>query len=143
MLVIFCPQVRAGFEGSAAMSVVLIVEDEVAVRVVAERILKQAGHEILSAGSVTDALAIIHSMQRFDLLFTDMKLGKDVLGGIRVSEGIIKSRPGLPVLYTSGGVVTEDTRSKFVEPRTFLPKPYSRAQLVRAVLDLTRVRSEE
>jgi two-component system cell cycle sensor histidine kinase/response regulator CckA len=121
------------------MSVVLIVEDEVAVRVVAERILKQAGHEILSAGSVTDALAIIHSMQRFDLLFTDMKLGEEVQGGIRVSEGITKTRPGLPVLYTSGGVITEDTRSKFVEPRTFLPKPYSRAQLVQAVLDLTRV----
>jgi two-component system cell cycle sensor histidine kinase/response regulator CckA len=121
------------------MSVVLIVEDEVAVRVVAERILKQAGHEILSAGSVTDALAIIHSMQRFDLLFTDMKRGEEVQGGIRVSEGIAKSRPGLPVLYTSGGVITEDTRSKFVEPRTFLPKPYSRAQLVQAVLDLTRV----
>jgi len=78
------------------MSVVLIVEDEVAVRVVAERILKQAGHEVLSAGSVTDALAIIHSMQRFDLLFTDMKLGEEVQGGIRVSEGIAKSRPGLP-----------------------------------------------
>ena len=121
------------------MSVVLIVEDEVAVRVVAERILKKAGHEILSAGSVSDALAIIHSMQRFDLLFTDMKLGDEVQGGIQVSEGLAESRPGLPVLYTSGGVVTEDTRSKFVEPRTFLPKPYSRAQLVQAVLDLTRV----
>jgi two-component system, cell cycle sensor histidine kinase and response regulator CckA len=120
------------------MPVVLIVEDEVAVRVVAERILKGAGHEILSAGSVTDALAIIHSKQRFDLLFTDMKLGEDVEGGVRVSEGIAESRPGLPVLYTSGGAITDDTRSKFVEPRTFLPKPYSRDQLVQAVLDLTR-----
>jgi hypothetical protein len=68
-----------------------------------------------------------------------MKLGDEVQGGIQVSEGLAESRPGLPVLYTSGGVVTDDTRSKFVEPRTFLPKPYSRAQLVQAVLDLTRV----
>ena len=107
------------------MSVILIVEDEDAVRVVAERILRKAGHEILSAGCVPDALAIIQSRQHFDLLFTDMNLGDDMQGGIRVSEGATKSRPGLPVLYTSGRGITEDTRSLFVEPRTFLLKPYS------------------
>jgi two-component system cell cycle sensor histidine kinase/response regulator CckA len=120
------------------MCVVLIVEDEVPVRHVAETILRRAGHETLCAGTVSEALAIIQSMQSIDLLFTDMALGNEAQGGIRVSEGVTRSRPGLPVLYTSGGVIADSTRSSFVEPGTFLPKPYSRAQLLQAVSDLTR-----
>jgi len=120
------------------MCVVLIVEDEVPVRHVAESILKRAGHETLCAGTVSEALAIIQSVQSIDLLFTDMNLGNEAQGGIRVSEGVTRSRPGLPVLYTSGGAIADSTRSSFVEPGTFLPKPYSRAQLHQAVSELTR-----
>jgi DNA-binding NtrC family response regulator len=118
------------------MCIVLIVEDEIPVRHVAESILKRAGHETLCAGTVSEALEIIQSMQSIDVLFTDMNLGDEAQGGIRVGEGVTRSRPGLPVIYTSGGVIAESTRSSFVEPGTFLPKPYSRAQLLRAVSEL-------
>ena len=119
------------------MCVVLIVEDEIPVRTAAETILKRAGHEILCASTVSEALAIIQSMQSIDLLFTDMMLGNEAQGGIRVSECVTRSRPGLPVLYTSGGAIADSTRSSFVAPGTFLPKPYSRTQLLQAVSDLT------
>jgi CheY-like chemotaxis protein len=119
------------------MCIVLIVEDELPVRHVAESILKGAGHKTLCAGTVSEALEIIQSVQSIDLLFTDMNLGNEAQGGIRVGEGVTRSRPGLPVIYTSGGAIADSMRSSFVEPGTFLPKPYSRAQLLRAVSDLT------
>jgi DNA-binding NtrC family response regulator len=120
------------------MSVVLIVEDEVMVRNAAETMLKRAGHETITAGSVPEALEIIDSNQSIDLLFTDMTLGNEAQGGIRVGQSMTRSRPGLPIIYTSGGAVAPSTRSSFVAPGTFLPKPYSRAQLLRAVSELTQ-----
>jgi two-component system, cell cycle sensor histidine kinase and response regulator CckA len=115
------------------MSVVLIVEDELPVRIVAEKFLRRAGHETLVADTVPNALAIINSKQHFNLLFTDMTLGDEAQGGVHVGVVAAKSRPNLPVLYTSGGAISEDARRSFVQPHTFLAKPYSRAQLIQAV----------
>jgi CheY-like chemotaxis protein len=68
------------------MATVLIVEDEPPVQAVAKLILKNAGHETICAGSVSEALAVILSGQQFDLLFTDMKLSADEAGGLHVSH---------------------------------------------------------
>src|ERR1700688_4607700 len=50
------------------VSIVVVVEDEPSVRIAAERILRRAGHEVLSASSVSEALSIIESDRSFDLL---------------------------------------------------------------------------
>jgi CheY-like chemotaxis protein len=57
--------------------VVLVVEDETQVLILAESVLQQAGYETLSASSVAEALAIIDTDHRIGLLFTDLGLGED------------------------------------------------------------------
>jgi CheY-like chemotaxis protein len=68
------------------MPVVLTVEDDEQVRVLAESILKEEGYETLSANGVNEALALLRSDQKIDILFTDIQLGADFQGGLDVAR---------------------------------------------------------
>ena len=61
------------------MAVILIVEDDAFIRETAELIIGDAGHQILSASDVAEALLILRSPQHVDALFTDIYLKKAVL----------------------------------------------------------------
>lgn len=52
------------------MAVVLVVEDEDQVRVLAESYLEEQGHQVLSAGTPAGALALLQQSPAVDLLFT-------------------------------------------------------------------------
>jgi two-component system cell cycle sensor histidine kinase/response regulator CckA len=118
------------------MARVLIVEDESQVLVLAQSILEQAGHDMLSAATLTEAESILDSDEKFDLVFTDMQLVGDTEGGITIGTLVGKTRPGTPVLYTSGRPATDGMRSLFVEQSAFLPKPYTADDLTAAITDL-------
>jgi CheY-like chemotaxis protein len=89
------------------MAMVLIVEDDEQVRVLAEGILQEAGHKTLTAGSVEEALALIKGDGRIDLLFTDIGL--------------------------AGKGVTDGMRALFVPRFAFVAKPYTAADLTAAI----------
>ena len=107
------------------MAVVLIVEDEEQVRVLAEAIVQELGHETLTAGTAEQALAVIQERPDVDLLFTDIGLQQDLEAGLKLAKGIAARKPGLPVLYTTGQGVTDGMRAMFADPFGFLPKPYT------------------
>ena len=125
------------------MAVVLIVEDEKQVRVLAESFLQEAGHETRSAGTTAEALAIIESDQQIDLLFIDMALLDGHEAGLELAQTATKARPGLPVIYTTGRGITDGMIALFTQPNGFLAKPYTGPQLLTAVANLlpTRRRS--
>ena len=115
------------------LGVVLIVEDETQVLMLAESVLQGAGYGTITAATVAEALAIIESDQRADLLFTDLGLGDDAEAGLAVGTAFAKSRPGTPVLYTTARELTDGMKTLFVEPNGFLPKAYSVEQLKSAI----------
>ena len=117
---------------------ILIVEDEAPILVLVESILQQAGYETLTAASLAEAQAIIHSDQPVDLIFTDINLGEDHEGGLQVGQMVRQARPKTPVVYTSGRSLTDGMKSLFVEQSLFLSKPYTNEQVVEAVAGLLR-----
>src|SRR4051794_33027727 len=102
------------------MATILVVEDEEQVRVLAASFLEAAGHDVLSAGTLAEARAVIEAGKRFDLLFTDMTLLDEPEGGLHVAIEAAKRQPGLPVLYTTGRGVTDGMVTLFVKPNGFL-----------------------
>jgi DNA-binding NtrC family response regulator len=121
------------------MAVVLIVEDDVALRILAELVLTDAGYETVSAGTVAEALAMItDAQQQIDLVFTDLGLMEDAEGGLQVGQAAAESRPGLPVVYTTGRGVTDGMMKMFVEPSRFVPKPYTTEQVMVPFAELLR-----
>ena len=115
------------------MAVILVVEDDAFIREVAEMMIEDWGHQILSANDVGEGLAQLRSSQHIDALFTDIYLKRAVLGGCDLASEAIKLRPGLRVLYTTGNFVTEQMKSLFVAGSECLGKPYTQNQLQSSV----------
>jgi DNA-binding NtrC family response regulator len=115
------------------MAVILIVEDEEQVRVLAESYLQEQGHQTASAATAEDALAALDVAERVDLLFTDIGLHGDLHAGLVVAKQALERRPELKVLYTTGQGVTDGMRAMFVKASAVLPKPYTVDQLQRSL----------
>lgn len=111
------------------MAVILVVEDDVFIREMAESMIQDWGHEILSACDVTEALAHLRSGSCIDALFTDIYLKAEIHGGCDVAREAILLRPGIRVLYTTANRVTDKLRALFAVGTHFLPKPYTEDQL--------------
>jgi CheY-like chemotaxis protein len=111
------------------MAVILIVEDDVFIREVAEMMIQDWGHQTLVASDVEEALAILRSAEPIDALFTDIYLKAAVLGGCDLAVQAIALRPNLRVLYTTGNTVNEKMKSVLVVGTHFLRKPYTENQL--------------
>jgi DNA-binding NtrC family response regulator len=118
------------------MAVVLIVEDEEQVRVLAESILQEHGHTTLSASTLEQAIALLEGEDKVELLFTDLGLHQDLQAGLTAAQEAVKRLPGLPVLYTTGQGITDGMKALFVERNGFLAKPYTSEQLCIAVANL-------
>lgn len=118
------------------MAVILIVEDDVFIREVAEMVIHDWGHQTLSASDVDEALAILRSSQHIDMLFTDIYLKAAILGGCDLAVKAIALRPNLRVLYTTGNTVTQQMKDLLVEGTHFLRKPYTQHQLQDSVKEM-------
>ena len=111
------------------MAVILIVEDDVFIREIAEMMIQDWGHETLAAGDVDEALLILRSTQHIDALFTDIYLKNLVVGGCDLATQAMVLRPELRVLYTTGNTVNEKMQALFVAGTQCLRKPYTEYQL--------------
>jgi DNA-binding NtrC family response regulator len=116
--------------GGKKMAVVLIVEDDEQVRVLAESYLQEQGHQTLSAATADEALAALEVTEWVDLLFTDIGLHGDIHAGLELAKQIVERRPELKVLYTTGQGVTDGLMALFVKDSAVLPKPYTVDQLL-------------
>lgn len=115
------------------MAVILVVEDDVFIREIAEMMLQDWGHQVLSASDVDEALAQLRSPQRIDALFTDIYLKSAVLGGCELARQAVELRPDLRILYTTGNFVTDQMKTLFVDGTDCLRKPYTEHQLQSSV----------
>jgi len=118
------------------MAVILVVEDDVFIRQMAETMILDWGHQILSGCDVPEALTHLRSPQHIDALFTDVNLKSEMHGGCDVARQAILLRPGLRVLYTTASRDPEKMHARFAAGTHFLPKPYTEHQLGSSVQSL-------
>nr|WP_255633212.1 PAS domain-containing sensor histidine kinase [Demequina sp. TTPB684] len=120
----------------AVSGVILIAEDDDLVRQFATDRLRARGYEVVEASSGPEALDRLHTMERLDLLFTDVIMPGGMTGR-DLAEAVLAQRPGLPVLYASGyteNVIVHNGRlDRGVQ---LLAKPYSAHHLIGRVGEL-------
>jgi len=112
---------------------ILLVEDESAVRQVAQRLLESRGYRVLDADGGEAALEVLRKHSgRIDLLLTDVIMPG--MNGREVADAVRVQRPGLRVLFVSGhsGEVL-NRMGGLGEGAHFLSKPFSTAELCEAV----------
>ena len=147
---IYLPRVDATTQSSEAGSdsppalpgseTILLVEDEEAVRTLAQRVLLESGYTVLAAAGGRQALEIAgRHPGPIHLLLTDVVMPG--MSGRDLAERLGSERPGICVLYTSG--YTDDAvfqRGVTEIGVAFVGKPFTSDALrhkVRDVLDLS------
>ena len=129
-------------EPEQGTELILLVEDEPAVRSLAERVLMRQGYHVLAAASGVEALELVNATHgQIDLLVTDVVMPE--MGGVELATHLLALRPDLRVLFISGyaadAVPTTDGAGRKLY---FLEKPFSPARFaeyVRHVLDADQV----
>ena len=122
--------------GALVVAVILIVEDDVFIREVADMMIQDWGHQTLTASDVDEALIFLRSPQHIDALFADIYLKTLVHGGCDLAHQAIALRPKLRVLYTTGNSLTDKMKALLIEDTHFLRKPYTQHQLHDSVTEM-------
>lgn len=110
---------------------VLVVEDEPLVQVLAIEMLEECGHRVMAAYDAGEALSLAADGEPFDVLFTDINLGCGV-DGFALARRIREVFPTISVVYASGGAHGQ-VKSRLVSNGRFLPKPYTAADVDREI----------
>ena len=121
---------RAGAAGGS--EVLLLVEDDTHVRGFCEMILADAGYTVQSAATPEEAMALLETKRQIDLLITDVVMPR--MNGPELARRIREARASTRVLFVSG--YTENTVARhgvLNDEANFLPKPYTREQLLTSV----------
>lgn len=118
--------------------VILLVEDEDAVREFAAAVLSRRGYRILEAGNAEEAMALAaEPARRIDLLLTDVIMPG--LTGPALHQALHATRPDLPVVFMSGYAGDAARRHGTpVSAGILLEKPFSTARLLEAIATALR-----
>ena len=115
---------------------VLVVEDEPAIRLLLSDLLRELGYRAMIVEDGRQAIPILRSEARIDLLISDV--GLPGVNGRELAEIGRASRPDLPVLFMTGYAEHAATRGGFLAPgMDMIAKPFpleAMAAKIRAVL---------
>ncbi|HET6764150.1 MAG TPA: PAS domain S-box protein, partial [Longimicrobiaceae bacterium] len=114
----------------AAGETVLVVDDEVAVRNLAGRILARAGYRVLEVDDGFEALRIAGEGAPLHLLVTDLSMPR--MGGRELARRLLALRPEVRVLFFSGTA----TEMEEAPGAAFLEKPFASQALLATVRDV-------
>ncbi|MCI0599815.1 MAG: response regulator [Beijerinckiaceae bacterium] len=110
-------------------NIVLVVEDEPFVRLMAADVLSLAGFSVLEAGNADEALRILEAQAEVRVVFTDVDMPGSI-DGLGLAERIGQRWPRIGIVFASGHRhyikrISRDSR--------FLAKPYAGKALVREI----------
>src|SRR2546427_12993675 len=87
---------------TATQGVVLVVDDEPAMRLRARRTLEPAGYHVVEASGAAAAIALIDAGAQFDLLIADLEMPQ--VSGESMVRQARKLCPNLKVLYVTAHI---------------------------------------
>jgi CheY-like chemotaxis protein len=113
----------------------LLVEDEALVAMVAEELLASLGFDVMSARNATEALELLSNGDLPAVALVDV--GLPGVRGDALTQQLRRDRPAMPVIMATG-YDNAELRDLFAGDAGvgFLAKPYSEADLERALTSL-------
>jgi signal transduction histidine kinase len=118
-----------------AGEVVLIVEDDPAVRALVSQVLSELGYGFVEAGAADSAVPILESEQRIDLMISDV--GLPGMNGRQLAEIGRQLRPELKVLFITGYAEHAAVRAGFLDTgMQMITKPFAFDQLTAKVREM-------
>ena len=121
---------------SESAPTVLVVDDEILVRLVIADYLRDCGYRVLEAGSPDDAVAILNSHMKVDIVFTDLELPGQS-SGLELARWIRRRHPDVRVIVTSGIYSSAELASELCEAGPPITKPYASDAVVQRIRSLS------
>ena len=117
----------------AKRAVILIVEDELLIRLNAVEMIEEAGFEVVEAASADEAIAILEGRLDITVVFTDIQMPGS-MDGLKLAAAVRDRWPPIMIVATSGRVKLGP--DDLPEGSRFLPKPYSPAEITKTLRQL-------
>lgn len=115
---------------------ILVVDDEIIVRMLMVDLLEEAGHAVVEAHDGASALRALDDAGAIDLLVTDVGLPGG-MNGRQLADAVRAERPDLGVLFVTGYAGTPAAAQDASDPNTrVVAKPFKGDELLRRVGEL-------
>lgn len=115
-----------------AASRILVVEDEVLIRMLVVDELRDADYDVVEAGSADEALELLGTLAPVDLIISDVRMPGSI-DGLGLLAAVKAKCPRMPFIVTSGHIEPSLAIQKGADQ--FLPKPFSTHVVLSAVYD--------
>lgn len=120
-----------GIEGPT----ILVVEDEVLVRMMIADEVRQQGFRVIEAATADEALAVLRSAISVDLVLTDIQMPGS-MDGLALAELVRSIWPGLKIIFATARSAHP---SHMAAADAFFGKPYNPERVVQRIRDLLNV----
>ena len=109
-------------------STILVVEDEVLMRMMIADELRNVGYTVLEASNADEALEVLRHTPKVGLVFTDFRMPGS-MDGAKFAVFVRSAYPVLKIVLTSG----ESAAVDLAEHDGFFPKPYDHAEVIQHI----------
>ena len=121
----------------------LLIEDDEDARTSLVRSLERAGYEVLAASSVDEGLELLARPSELVAVVTDMVLGREEAGGIRIIVELRKRAVAAPVIVITAFAGLQNVKQALNEGAAFLlEKPFRFDALLAAIVRVTEGRAD-
>jgi DNA-binding NtrC family response regulator len=118
---------------------ILLVEDEVLIRLMLAEELREAGHQVIEASDADEAVVILEASTP-DLIISDVRMPGSI-DGLGLLALVRTSLPALPVIITSAHLDPAEAKSQGAT--LFVPKPFSCGVMLDATKELLKVSHDD
>ncbi len=119
-----------------APETILVVEDEVLIRLVISEYLRECGYKVHEAADANEAVAVLQSPDvSIDLVFSDVLMPGD-MDGFGLARWIRDNRPMVRVMLTSSIDRSAEIAGTLCEAGPMLDKPYESHNVVTRIKQL-------
>ena len=122
---------------------VLIVEDELLIRLALSEYLTECGFSVREAADAAEAMDLMER-EKVDAIFTDVRMPGE-MDGIEFVRWVLEHRPGTPVMLTSGemGGIKAMEELRVSDRVSVFTKPYRYADVERKLRQAIAARAVE
>lgn len=110
---------------------ILVVEDDVLIRMDVSDYLRDCGWHVVEAGNAAEAVTVLESDTAVDLVFFDIQM-PGAMDGFGLAGWVREHRPGLRIILTSGAVQRSDATASLCDEGP-IGKPYDHHHLAERI----------
>lgn len=104
--------------------IILVVEDEVLIRLVIAQYLRDCGYRVIEAAHADEALLVLRKSEiAIDVLFTDVEMPGS-MDGFALAQWVRSNRPDMDVVMAGSVGRAVQAASDLCDQQNNVPKPY-------------------